>query len=147
MIMTKKISKIFNKEVILYGVFGVFTTFLSIILFQALIWLGMDYRYSNFITLIVVKLVAYLCNKNFVFHSKTESYLELMKEFFRFLVARGATMLIDYVGLIFMAEVLQADKLISKCFITVLVIIINYFIGKKHVFKESHLPDAEGKIT
>ena len=145
--MTKRKSKIFNQEVILYGVFGVFTTFLSIILFQALIWLGMDYRYSNLITLIVVKLVAYLCNKNFVFRSKTESYLELIKEFFRFLVARGATMVIDYVGLIFMAEVLQANKLISKCFITVLVIIINYLVGKKHVFKESHLPDAEGKCT
>lgn len=133
--MTKKRSKIFNNEVFLYGVFGAFTSFLNIILFQVLIWMGLDYRYSNLITLIVVKLVAYLCNKNFVFRSKTGSNLELIKEFFRFLVTRGATMLIDYIGLIFMAEVLQANKLLSKCFITILVIIINYFLGKKHVFK------------
>lgn len=29
-----------------------------------------------------------------------------------------------------MAEALHVDKFISKCFITVLVIVINYFTGK-----------------
>ena len=135
MIMIEKRSKILKNEVFLYGIFGALTSFLNIILFQILIWLGLDYRYSNLITLMVVKLVAYVCNKNFVFRSRTESNLELIKEFLRFLVTRSATMLIDYIGLIFMAEILQVNKLISKCFITILVIIINYFLGKKHVFK------------
>ena len=136
--MLKKISKLISREVILYGVVGGFTTLLNIILFQLLIWLGMDYRYSNLITLIVVKFVAYLCNKNFVFHSKTGNYKELTKEFFRFLVTRSATMLIDFIGLVFMAEVLQVNKLMSKCIITLLVIVLNYFLGKKHVFKQNN---------
>ena len=85
--------------------------------------------------MIVVKLAAYICNKNFVFQSRTGSWIELIKEFGRFVVARGATMLIDYFGLITLVEICSLDKVLSKVFLTVLVIIINYFIGKKHVFK------------
>ncbi|WP_164473044.1 GtrA family protein [Clostridium sp. E02] len=134
-IKRRQINRILNSDKVLYGVFGIITSILNIVLFQVLIWTGLDYRYSNFITLVVVKLAAYLCNKNFVFQSKSGSRLELLKEFCRFVVARGATMIIDYFGLIFMAENLRADKFISKCLITVLVIAINYFVGKKHVFK------------
>lgn len=134
-IKREEIYRILKSEKILYGLFGIITSILNIVLFQVLIWTGLDYRYSNIITLIFVKLVAYMCNKNFVFHSKTGSGLELLKEFFRFVVARGATMLVDYFGLLLLAENLHIDKLVSKCFITILVIVINYFIGKKHVFK------------
>ena len=44
-------------------------------------------------------------------------------------------MLIDYFGLIALVEICGFDKIISKIFLTVLVIVINYFVGKKHVFK------------
>ena len=43
-------------------------------------------------------------------------------------------MLIDYLGLILLVEIFRADKFFSKCIVTILVIIINYFVGKKHVF-------------
>lgn len=59
---------------------------------------------------------------------------ELIGEFTRFLIARGMTMLIDYLGLILLVEIFRADKFFSKCIVTILVIIINYFVGKKHVF-------------
>lgn len=130
-----KLNKMINRETILYGIVGLGTSALNVILFQWLIIIGVNYKAANFWTLIIVKLLAYICNKNFVFCSKTANLLELLKEIGRFVVARGATMAIDYLGLIFMVEVLHFDKLISKCFITIGVIIINYFIGKKHVFK------------
>lgn len=120
-----------------YGFFGVLTSCLNIALFHVLVSFQMNYKYANFVTLVVVKLIAYLCNKNFVFHSKTGSVIELAKEFGRFLIARGITMIIDYIGLIFMVDVLTLNKLYSKCFVTILVIIINYFVGKKHVFKQA----------
>lgn len=131
------IKKVVNRETILYGVFGVLTSLLNYFLFKLLLQLGMDYRIGNLITLIVVKLAAYVCNKNFVFKSHCESILELCKEVLRFVFARGATALIDYFGLIFLVELLHFDKLYSKIFVTVLVIVINYFVGKKHVFKSS----------
>lgn len=137
------LKKIVNRETVLYGVVGIGTSFLNIILFQILS-LKLDYRYANFITLIAVKLAAYICNKNIVFQSHTADFKGLAAEFIRFIIARGATMLIDYFGLILMVEFWELQKLPSKCFVTVLVIVINYFIGKKHVFK--NCPERQGEV-
>lgn len=133
---TKKtiLNRIVNRETVLYGIVGIGTSLLNVILFQILS-IKLDYRYANLITLIIVKLAAYICNKNLVFQSHTADLKELAGEFSRFVIARGATMLIDYFGLILMVELLGMQKLFSKCFVTVLVIVINYFVGKKHVFK------------
>lgn len=130
----KLYKKVVNKETILYSFFGILTSVENIVLFKLLLLLKIEYQPANLLTLIVVKLTAYICNKNFVFKSKTENIKELLKEFSRFVVARGATMLIDYFGLIFFVEILNLNIFYSKCFFTILVIIINYFVGKKHVF-------------
>ena len=139
------LSKIINRETVLYGIFGVFTSLLNIALFQILLMLSVGYRTANFFTLVVVKLVAYICNKNFVFQSRTGNWIELAKEFGRFVIARSTTMLIDYFGLIVLVEICNFDKMISKIFLTILVIIINYFVGKKHVFK--NVKKNEGMIV
>lgn len=141
----KTFHKIVNKETLLYGIFGIITSILNIFLFNALVLWGLDYKFANFITLIVVKLSAYICNKNFVFCSKCANMSELVKEFGRFLVARGATMLIDYLGLIVLVEIFSTNKFITKCFITIFVIVINYFTGKKHVFKGHELQGEQSE--
>ena len=130
-------NRLFNRKTILYTVFGVITSIENIILFKLLLYFMLEYKTANFITLVVVKLTAYVCNKNFVFRSKTGSWIGLAKEFGRFLVGRGATMLLDYFGLIFMVELLSLDVLFSKCLVTVAVIVINYFVGKNHVFRDA----------
>lgn len=129
------IKKIVNRETISYSFFGVLTSIENVFLFQLLLQLNVQYKAANFITLVIVKLSAYICNKNFVFKSKTNSKIELLREFGRFLVARGATMLIDYFGLIIFVEAFGFNVFYSKCFFTVAVIVINYFTGKNHVFK------------
>lgn len=137
MIEIKRIvNKFVNRETILYGIVGIGTSILNVVLFQIFLLAKLDYRVANVITLIIVKLAAYICNKNLVFRSHTGSFSGLAREFGRFVIARGATMLIDYFGLIFMVEILALPKLVSKCIVTVAVIIINYFVGKKHVFKD-----------
>lgn len=129
------IQKWVNKETILYAVFGVLTSVLNIVLFDLLLKCQLDYKVANLVTLVVVKIVAYICNKNFVFHSKCKNMIELLKEIGRFIFARGVTMLIDYFGLIIMVDIFALSKLPSKVFVTVLVIVLNYILGKKHVFK------------
>ena len=131
-------KKFINRETILYTFFGVMTSVLNVVLFKMLLMAKVEYKVANIITLIIVKVTAYICNKNFVFRSHCENFIELLKEILRFIIARGATMLIDYFGLIFMVEVLNRSKVPSKIFITVFVIIINYIIGKKHVFKDAY---------
>ena len=129
-IHNKQIKKIVNRETVLYGIVGICTSVLNVLLFQIFLFINMNYRPANIITLLIVKLTAYICNKNLVFQSHTGNIYELLKEFGRFLIARGATMIIDYLGLIFMVEILDIRAFISKCVVTHFVIILNYFIGK-----------------
>ena len=134
--MIEKIfKKLVNKETILYTIFGVATSVLNVAMFHGLDLLGMEYKLANLITLITVKLAAYICNKNFVFKSKCNNFLELVMEFGRFVFWRGATMILDYVGLIFLVEIVHMKKLYGKIIVTVFVIALNYVTGKKHVFK------------
>ncbi|QFJ56068.1 GtrA family protein [Pseudobutyrivibrio xylanivorans] len=134
--MIEKIyKKLVNKETGLYTIFGVLTSIQNVLMFDILLHFGMAYRIANIITLITVKLTAYICNKNFVFKSHCANFLELLKEFGRFVFWRGATMLLDYFGLIFLVEVVGAPKLIGKVVMTVFVIAVNYVTGKRHVFK------------
>lgn len=139
----KLMKKVINREVILYGVFGVGTSVLNIGLYAYLVQSGMDYMVANIITLIVVKLTAYIVNKLFVFQSKTENLIELAKEFFRFVVTRGITMIVDFVGLILLVEMLHIDDMIGKVCMTVFVVILNYFFGKLHVFKKKDNTEEE----
>lgn len=133
----KLLNKVVNRETILYAFFGVLTSVLNIALFTVLVWFQMDYKAANFITLIITKLAAYICNKNFVFMSKTGSVQGLLSEFMRFVIARGATMVLDYVGLILLVELCSINKVLGKVLVTAGVIIINYFVGKSYVFKQA----------
>lgn len=130
------LKKVLNPETIYYVVFGVLTTILGVAVYRILLYVGMGYQYANLISLIIGKLAAYLCNKLFVFKVHQNSFVELLKEFGRFVVARGTTFFIDYFGVIFAVEVLHGDKVISKYFFAVLVLILNYIFGKLVVFKK-----------
>ncbi len=134
--MILKSEKLINRETLLYGIFGVATTVLNIVLFKVLLLLSVEYKTANLITLVVVKLAAYVCNKKYVFCTKSENFGELLKEFGRFVIARGATAIIDYIGLILLVELLKMGKTPGKVIMTVVVVIVNYFLGKKHVFKK-----------
>ena len=136
----KIIKKLINKETKLYTIFGVLTSIQNVVMFDVLLRLGMAYRPANIITLITVKLTAYLCNKNFVFKSHCANFIELLKEFGRFVFWRGATMLLDYFGLIFLVEIVNMPKVIGKIIMTVFVIAVNYVTGKRHVFKNKETP-------
>lgn len=131
------IKKYINEETILYIIFGIITSLLNILLFSILNYIGINYLISNIITLIIVKIVAYICNKMFVFKSRCNNFKELFLEFIRFFFSRFITLLIDYFGLIIFIELFGIDKTISKIIITVVVVVINYFFGKKYVFKNS----------
>ena len=120
-----------NQKTISYVFFGVLTSLLNIFLFKFLSNLGVPYQISNLITLIIVKLTSYIVNKIFVFKSEIKGFIPVLKEFFLFMISRAFTMLIDYIGLIFLVETIHLEPDLSKIILTVLVIIINYFLGDK----------------
>lgn len=131
------LKKIINKETFAYAVCGVLTMILGIAVYQLLLYAGMYYQHANLISLIIGKLAAYLCNKIIVFKVFQSSFLEWLKEFVRFLIARGATFLIDYFGVIIAVELLGWDEVWSKYFFVALVLVLNYVFGKLIVFKKT----------
>lgn len=138
------ISKIKNyltlekiKEIFLYGVGGIGTTILNVVTYQLLL-LAIDYKSANLIAIVFTKLAAYIWNKNLVFRSHCKNFKDFVAEFIRFVLARGFTGLIDYFGVIFAVEILSANKVYSKYALTIIVIIINYILGKKAVFIDTN---------
>lgn len=129
------IQKVLTKEVMLYIAFGLFTTVVNLGSFYVLnTLLHVDENISNFVAILLAVLFAYITNKDLVFHSKAEGAREKLTEFFKFMLGRAFTMVLEFVGgLILFKTAIPA--IISKCFITVIVIILNFFISKFFAFK------------
>ena len=125
-----------HKEFISYGFWGGVTTLLHIVLFWILIKLGIKYYIANIITLITIKTLCYFVNKIFVFKSKCKNKKELSKEVIKYIFSRLFTMVIDYFGLILLVEVFKINEVIGKVIILIIVVIINYFLCKKYVYKK-----------
>lgn len=126
-----------------YIVCGVFTTLLNLGLFRLLTASRVDYKLAEIVTLIAVKLVAYVLNKFFVFRSRNNSFSALCKEFLRYVIVRGGTMLIDFFGLILLVDVAGVSEMIGKYAITLLVVVLNYILGKNIVFVSRTATDKQ----
>ena len=124
-----------HKEFINYGIWGIVTTILHILLFAFLNHIGIKYYIANIITLITIKMLAYIVNKLFVFKTKCRNKKELMMEIFKYIFSRFITMLLDYFGLILLVEIFSFDVMIGKIIVLVLVVLFNYILCKKYVYK------------
>ena len=89
---------------------------------------------SNLIAIILAILVAYITNKDIVFHSNATTFKEKITQFFRFIIGRAFTMTLEFVGGFILFK-LPIPNIISKTFLTVIVIILNFFISKFFAFK------------
>lgn len=123
-----------RKELCSYIFWGVLSAILNVGLAQLLVWGGIDYKISNVVTLIIVKLFCYFTNKVFVFKTPFESLGKFIREAVRFIFAREITFVVDYVGVILLVEVMKQSFFISKCLMSLIVIILNYILSKKMVF-------------
>lgn len=131
------IKKLCTKEVMLYLVFGVLTTLVNLISFYVLSKVvGWEENLSNFIAIILAVLFAYFTNKNLVFHSEAKNIKERFKEFSKFIAGRAVTMVVEFVGcwILFKTPI---PEMISKLAVTVIVVIMNFFISKFFAFKHS----------
>ena len=138
--MWQKIKKIIGSEAFMYLFIGGCTTLVNLVVFSVLTYgtsLGnsdLGITISNVISIVLSILFAYVTNKLFVFHSKTNSFKELLYEMGKFIGARIATLVIEVGGVWLAVSVIGQDKMIGKLETQVLVVIGNYFISKFLVF-------------
>ena len=129
-------KKGFNKELYLYIIFGIITSLINIGLFRFLLFFITSYKIANIITLMIVKLLAFIFNKYFVFKTKCYNGWEVTKEFLKFVVSRFITLLVDFFGLILLVDIINMPKMAGKLIVVLIVIIINYLFSKLYVFKK-----------
>ena len=136
-----KFLKLFKKyrEIIMYLIFGVLTTIVSIttyILFTHTILNpnnSLELQVANVLSWIISVLFAYITNRIYVFSSKNKN---IIKEIISFFSSRIITLLIDMFLMFILVTVLNNNDTISKIIVQVVVIIGNYILSKLIVFKK-----------
>lgn len=122
------------KEIILYIVFGVFTTVVNILIFNLCRnGAGLSIAIANGIAWFWAVFFAYITNRKWVFESNGNSVL---KEVFYFYLARVATLVIETIILYVFIDMIGMGDLVSKVFSNIVVIVLNYVFSKLFVFRK-----------
>lgn len=128
------------KEIFDYLFFGVTITIVNFISYYIPANLmGVDKILSNAIAFVISVIFAYFVNKVYVFETPWGKIKEIIKELFSFVISRvGTGLLCDILIFAIMINILNINDVISKIFTQILVVILNYIIGKFFVFKDKN---------
>lgn len=136
--MNKLISKLLNRETILYIIFGVLTTVADLAAFGLLHYIaGINEIIANTVAWVVAVAFAFITNKLFVFSSKNFEKKGLLREICTFVSARLLTLIITDIFLVF-AENISMNLMLAKVLISVVVIILNYIFSKLFIFRKTN---------
>lgn len=137
-------NKFLTKEVIFYLIFGVLTTVVNVgVSYILTAFLHVEGNIASTIGIIVCVLFAYFTNRKLVFNSSATTAKEKWNEFAKFILGRAFTMVVEIIGVFVLNNMLHAfygmftdniAYLINKILISIIVIILNYFISKFFVF-------------
>lgn len=134
-------KSLFNKyrEVIMYLIFGVLTTVISLLVYYLLTYKLLDpnevveLQIANVLSWVAGVTFAYVTNRKFVFESKSDNKL---KEVSNFVLARVTTLVLDMAIMFIFVTWLGGNDKIFKLVSQVAVIVLNYVFSKLFVFKK-----------
>lgn len=129
--MTSKILKLLNKykETIAYLLFGGLTVAFNTIVFY-LLDLFLNEIVANTIAFLLSVQFAYMTNTKFVFQSRYT-----WQNFLQFWGMRIGTILIDNGGM-WILLAFHCDKLLAKCIVNVVIIVLNYIFSKFFIYRK-----------
>ena len=116
-----KISKIYIKyrEVILYLVFGVLTTVVSISSYYICSEiLNIHYLVSNIISWVLSVIFAYFTNRVWVFESKSKNTSDILKEMLTFVNCRLLSGVIDMATMFVLVGAIHINDMYAKVLLT-----------------------------
>jgi putative flippase GtrA len=128
--MEAKIIILFRKyrEILLYLIFGILTVVFNTVIYLALSSVLEDII-ANTIAFIIAVQFAYLTNTKFVFNQSSTK-----DNFLKFWGMRIGTLLIDNGGM-WILLYLGINKLLAKCFVNIVIIVLNYIFSKFIIFR------------
>lgn len=124
------------KDVILYLVFGVFTTVVNIVVYWFSVHvLGTSVMVGTVAAWALAVFFAYVTNRSMVFHSAATGAQEIVKEIASFFACRLGTGVVDWVIMFVFVTVLHFNDMIVKIVANFIVIVLNYVLSKFVIFK------------
>ena len=94
------------------------------------------YLVANLIAYVVAMIFSYAANRNFVFGNKVSGKGAVIRQFFLFLATRLAALCVEEALLFVAVEHLDVSKFFAKWPVAMLMVLINYPLGKLIVFKD-----------
>ena len=136
--LKKVINKVCTRETILYIVFGVLTTLINIGISTILVKVFyVEGNLASTIGIIISILFAYVTNRKLVFNSQATNFKEISEEFVKFILGRAFTMVLEMGGVFLFYSIIGIEYVITKVSMTVIVVIVNFFISKFFAFKKN----------
>ena len=126
-----------HQEGIRYLIFGALTTLVNIVAYSILYYaFHINNATSNIIAWIIGATFAYITNKLYVFNSKVNTKIELLKEILYFYGCRLLTLVIDEAIMIVTVDKFGWNALLMKIIANIIVIILNFVFSKILIFKK-----------
>ena len=111
---------------------GVSITLVNFVLFFLFLQFNWLYQTANLIAIVFAKVYGFFINKYFVYRSISTA--SLFSEIWRYVLVRGSTGILDYFAVLFLVEFVTFTPLMAKIVTLVVVIILNYILGRTFVF-------------
>ena len=126
-----------HKEIFLYLLFGVGTTFVNLLVFHAFTaWIVLDVLVANVLAWLAAVLSAYVTNRTWVFTSRARGIRAVLGEILAFFGGRVFTLLFEEAMLWFFIKRLGLHTMAVKLVVAVVIVILNYVISKLLVFRK-----------
>ena len=133
--MIKKYYKKY-KEILMYGIFGVITVLINLLLYKFFLEVNIYYAVASVISYFIASLMSYYFNVFFVFNSEK---LVIKKEFIRlvkYFSVRIGSVVLDTLLLILAVELFKLDEFYGKIIVSVIVILLTYIFNRKILKKK-----------
>jgi len=128
----------------IYLFFGGLATIVNIVTYFICIeWLFLHYLLANGISWVASVLFAFVTNKLWVFHSKTEGKLELLVEFAKFIFYRVLSLGMDMGVMYVMIDLMDTTNLTAKIITQIIVVLANYLFSKFLIFNQVKIKKIE----
>ena len=126
-----------HQEGMRYLIFGALSTVVNIVSYTVLYYLfHISNAISNILAWVIAATFAYITNKLYVFNSKVNTKIELLKEILYFYGCRLLTLAIDEGIMIGTVDKLGWNALLMKIVANIIVIILNFIFSKILIFKK-----------
>ncbi|MEG2441287.1 MAG: GtrA family protein [Acetivibrio sp.] len=128
-------ERFFTREIMAYIIVGIITTGINIISYDLLCnRLHISNLLANGGAWLFSVMFAFFANDRIVFKNM-EGKNSWGMRLTQFLLARGASLLVDEMGMLLLVDVVHVNNLISKAVMNVIIVILNYILSKKIIFR------------